>query len=414
MTRIVIVGAGLAGLRAAERLRELDFDDEIVVLGAESAMPYHRPALSKQFLTGALSSAELTIEPLDELDAVWRLNTPVSRLDPESHTLELPGGESLDYDGLVLATGVEARRLNGGMSGHPRVVSLRTIGDAVRLQRALAGNRLPVVVLGGGFTGCEVAATLRTMGREVTLVARRSLMAGVLEGGLGERLVELHVRHGVDLRVGAGIEDWRLGSSRMVTVGLSTGETIEAAAVVTCVGSVPAVSWLRDSGVVVDDGIVCEPTCHVVGQEDVVSAGDVAQWPNLRFDSVPRRTEHWTNAIEMGRAAAENLLAGRDAASAFTPVPRFWSEQFGLRIQAAGAPALGDRTVPVGSASGGERVVTAFARGDQPVGVVGFNSSSAVLASAEELLQKRRLPIDGQTGPAQRRRTSFLQAVRNG
>ncbi|MBW4718103.1 FAD-dependent oxidoreductase [Saccharothrix sp. SC076] len=389
-------------MRAAERLRELGHAGEIVVIGAEGGLPYHRPALSKQFLTGSLSAAELEITPLDDLDALWRAATPVSALDHRRRVLHLPGGEELRYDGLVIATGVEARRLNGGQHGHQRVVALRTIADAKRLHRALAGNRLPVVVLGTGFTGCEIASSLRSMARDVVLVGRSSaLMANLLGPELGGRLTDLHRRNGVGLALGTTVEQWSPGP-RSVVVRLSDERVIEAACVVVAVGSVPAVSWLRDAGVTIDDGVVCDETCHVVGLEDVVAAGDVAQWPNTRFDPRPRRVEHWTNAIEMGRAAAESLLAGRASAVPFTPVPRFWSEQHGTRIQAAGVPALGTATVALRS---GGRGVTGYVRDGRLVGVVGFDSSAAVLAHADLLARE---PVRVQAP----RRVSFLRAVR--
>ncbi|MDT4991298.1 MAG: hypothetical protein QOH97_1190 [Actinoplanes sp.] len=413
MSRIVIVGAGVAGLRAAERLREVGYGDEIVILGNEDTMPYMRPALIKSFLVGEESAAEVKLDVTPDLDVTWRLGTPVSQLDAEHRVLHLPGGEELNYDGLIIATGVEARRLNGGQHGHPRVISIRTLADSIRLQRALAGNRYPVVVLGNSFTGCEVASSLRTMAREVSLVGRStSLMARLLGHELGDELVGLHRQHDVDLQLGATIDDWSL-RNRSVVVRLTNGETIEAAAVVVAAGSVPAVAWLRGSGVPVDDGVVCEPTCHVVGYDDIVAAGDVARWPNLRFDDRARRVEHWTNAIEMGRAAAENLLRGRAAAEPFMPVPRFWSEQHGVRIQAAGMPVLGTQRLKLQAPSTGGRSVTGYVRQGSLMGVVGLDSSAAVLAFQDELSrQKPFLQSAVEQSHRPHRRLSFLDAAR--
>lgn len=414
MSRIAIVGAGLAGLRAAERLRELGYSEEVVVLGAETSAPYHRPALSKQFLTGEMHESDLEVEPIEQVDAIWRLGTPVSQLDPGRRVLYLPGGELLRYDGLIITTGVEARRMAGGHHGHPRVVTMRTVADAAKLQHALAGNRGPTVVLGTGFTGCEIASTLRSMGREVVLVGRSSpLMGGLLGPELGTRLTDLHRRRGVDLELGATVHAWAPGRHG-VGIRLSTERVIEAVCVVVAVGSVPIIAWLRDSGLPTDDGIVCDETCHVSGFDDIVAAGDVAQWPNLRFDTRPRRIEHWTNAIEMGRAAAESLLAGRSSARPFMPVPRFWSEQHGLHIQAAGIPHLGTQRTVLSSGSGGRQSVTGYLQDGRMMGVVGFDSAAAVLSYCADLA--RQEPVTRRRGGLRdsTTRRSFMAVVRTG
>ncbi|WP_249026743.1 FAD-dependent oxidoreductase, partial [Amycolatopsis pretoriensis] len=170
--RIVIAGAGLAGLRAAERLRELGFDGEVVVLGAEPDIAYHRPALSKSLLTGAVSRAQtLLADPL-EVDAEWYFDSPVTALSPNRQVVHLRD-EEVRYDGLIIATGVEPRRMPGAPHGHPRVVVVRTLSDTTALQRALATNSTgPVAVIGDGFIGCEVASSLREMNREVVLIGR--------------------------------------------------------------------------------------------------------------------------------------------------------------------------------------------------------------------------------------------------
>ncbi|WP_370970865.1 NAD(P)/FAD-dependent oxidoreductase [Amycolatopsis sp. cg9] len=389
--RIVIAGAGLAGLRAAERLRELGFDGEVVVLGAEPGIAYHRPALSKQLLTGAVSRADtLLADPL-EVDAEWRFDTPVTALSPHRQVVHLRD-EELRYDGLIIATGVEPRRMPGAPHGHPRVVVVRTLADTVALQRALAGNPGPVAVIGDGFIGCEVASSLRETDRGVVLIGRsRPLLADVLGPDIGDWLTALHTARGVHLELGTTIRRWRPGPT---SVGLefADGRALEVACVVVAVGSVPAVSWLRGAKLPLDDGVVCEPTCHVVGSSTIVAAGDVARWPNLRYDPAPRRDEHWLNAVEMSRAAAENLLTGPQGARPYTPVPRYWSEQHGVRIQVAGRPALGADTVLLESPVPGTRPITGFVRHGKLIGLIGLDSPAAVLHWTAELARQHPAP----------------------
>ncbi|UOX86145.1 NAD(P)/FAD-dependent oxidoreductase [Amycolatopsis sp. FBCC-B4732] len=389
--RIVIAGAGLAGLRAAERLRELGFDGEVVVLGAEPGIAYHRPALSKQLLTGAVSRADtLLADPL-EVDAEWRFDTPVTALSPHRQVVHLRD-EELRYDGLVIATGVEPRRMPGAPHGHQRVVVVRTLSDTVALQRALTGNPGPVAVIGDGFIGCEVASSLRETGRGVVLFGRsRPLLADVLGPDIGDWLTALHAARGVHLELGTTIRRWRPGPT---SVGLefADGRALDVACVVVAVGSVPAVSWLRGAKLPLDDGVVCEPTCHVVGSSTIVAAGDVARWPNLRYDVTPRRDEHWLNAVEMSRAAAENLLAGPQGSRPYTPVPRYWSEQHGVRIQVAGRPELGADTVLLESPVAGTRPITGFVRHGKLVGLIGLDSPAAVLHWTAELARQHPAP----------------------
>lgn len=391
--RIVIAGAGLAGLRAAERLRELGFDGEVVVLGAEPDIAYHRPALSKQLLTGAVSRADtLLADPL-EVDAEWRFGTPVTALSPNRQIVHLRD-EELHYDGLIIATGVEPRRMPGAPHGHPRVVVVRTLADTIALQRALATNPGPVAVIGDGFIGCEVASSLREMNREVVLFGRaRPLLADVLGPDIGDWLTALHTARGVRLELGTTIRRWRPAPTH-VGLEFADGRALDAACVVVAVGSVPAVSWLRGAKLPLDDGVVCGPTCHVVGSSTIVAAGDVARWPNLRFDPAPRRDEHWLNAVEMSRAAAQNLLTGPQGSPAYTPVPRYWSEQHGVRIQVAGRPAFATDTVLLESPVPGTRPITGFVRQGRLVGLIGLDSPAAVLHWTAELARQRPAPAE--------------------
>lgn len=383
--RIVVVGAGAAGLRAAERLRELDFAGELIIISEERYRPYHRPALSKQLLSGKLRPRDIVLPVLTELDAVWRFNTRASYLEPDEHVLHLPGGEEIDYDGLIIATGSQARHLPGAPRQDPRVHVLRTMADAIAIQKTIAAGRGGVVIVGGGFIGCELASTVRELGRDATIIERRScVLSNVPGAGLSESVAALQDAHGVQLVTEANVMHW-VPQSDGIAMHLDTGQVVVAGCVVLGIGALPAVDWLRGSGMILDDGVMCGPTTHAIGVPDIVAAGDVARWPNLRFDTVPRRVEHWLTAMEMGRAAAENLLAGRDAATPFTPLPRFWSDQHGVRIQAAGHPALAQDTVPLaGSVRVGHRV-TGYVSGGSLVGLVAWDSPRGMLRWTEEL-----------------------------
>jgi NADPH-dependent 2,4-dienoyl-CoA reductase/sulfur reductase-like enzyme len=367
-------------------LRELDFDGELVIVSEEPYRPYHRPALTKQLLTGEVRPKDIVLPVHTELDAVWRYATRASYLEPDEHVLHLPGGEEIPYDGLIIATGAQAKHLPGAPRQDPRVHVIRTLPDAVHAQKALQHSpRGRVAVVGGGFIGCEIASSARSLGRDATIIVRdRTLMDRVPGTGFGDAVAAVHKGRGVEVITEATVAHW-VPRSDGIALHLNTGQVVVAACAVLGVGAIPATDWLRGSGLILDDGVMCDPTCHAVGASDIVVAGDVARWPNLLFDSVPRRVEHWYNAIEMGRAAAANLLAGRENGVPYTPMTRFWSDQHGIRIQAAGIPALAQDTVPLaGSVKVGHRV-TGYVSGGSLVGIVAWNSPRGMVRWTEEL-----------------------------
>lgn len=389
--RIVVVGGGLAGLRAGERLRELGFHGELVILSSERHLPYHRPALSKEVVTGELDPRELGLRMSHELDATWRLGTAAESLDTGRRVVGLPGGEEIRYDGLIIATGVEARHLCGAPRQDRRVHVLRTVDDAVDIRNAIASTQGLVVVIGGGLVGCELTASVRSMGREVAMVSRSpALLDGATGKDIGDAITEAHRVRGVRLAMGATVLHW-VRQANGVAIYLSNGQALFAAVVILAVGAVPTVGWLRGSGLVLEDGLLCETTCHVVGGPDVVAAGDVARWPNLRFGGQHRRVEHWLHAVEMGRAAAENLLAGRENALPFTPVPRFWTEQYGMRVQGVGLPSMGKDTTTLSKPTGDHRTITGFIADGKLVGMVGLDSPTALIRMAPEILRQNRV-----------------------
>ncbi|MCT2583672.1 FAD-dependent oxidoreductase, partial [Actinophytocola gossypii] len=400
--RIVVVGGGAAGLRAAERLRELNFGGELVVIGEEPYRTYHRPGLTKHLLTGIARPRELVLPVLTDLDAIWRYGVRASHLEPDEHVLHLPGGEEIPYDGLVVATGAQARHLPGAPRHDPRVHVVRTVSDAVAVQKSLRRGKGGLAVVGSGFLACELASAARALGRDATIVTKdRGLLTRVPGADLGETVTALQEAHGVQIVTEAEVHHW-VRQQDGVAMHLTTGQVVVASCVVLAVGAVPAVSWLRGSGLILDDGVMCDATCHAIGAEDIVVAGDVARWPNLRFDTQPRRVEHWLNAVEMGRAAAENLLAGASSAKPYTPLPRFWTDQHGLRIQGAGLPALAQDTVELaGSVDVGQRV-TGYVSNGELVGVVGFDSPRGMLHWTAELESRTTEAMERRPAPARR------------
>ncbi|MEU4761684.1 FAD-dependent oxidoreductase [Actinosynnema sp. NPDC023794] len=393
--RVVIAGGGLAGLRAGERLRELGFRGEIVIVSAERHLPYHRPALSKEAINGELVASDLRLTISRELNAVWRLGTAATHLEPDRRVVGLPGGEELGYDGLIIATGVEPRHLAGAPRQDPRIHVLRTVDDAIAIKRAINSTQGLVVVIGGGLIGCEMAASVKTMGRDVAIVSRSSALLGSAVGkNIADTVTEAHRVRGVRMAMGVKIRHW-VRQAGGVAIHLSDGQVFFAAVVVIAVGASPSIAWLRGSGLVLEDGVLCDPTCHVVGGSDIVAAGDVARWPNLRFGGQPRRVEHWLNAVEMGRAAAENLLAGRDNSRPFTPVPRFWTEQYGMRIQGSGLPAMGTDTTTLAGSQKDHRTITGFVNDGRLVGMVGLDAPTAMIKLSTELWRQNRVTASG-------------------
>ena len=390
-SEVVIVGGGLAALRAAERLRFRGFPGFITMIGDEPRAPYNRSPLSKQMLTGKMRESELGFQTFTRLAVTMRLGQRAVGLDPVQQTVQLDSGERVAYGGLIIATGLRPRPLARMPAYDERIVMLRSLDDFHQFDRVVRQSRR-VVVIGGGFIGCEVAASLRQCGLDVTLVdVAPVLLHRALGRQLGATLVEIHRDAGVDLRLGTAVEDWSTGRSG-VSLELSDGSVVRADAVLVAVGAAPAVDWLGGCGVDTTDGVLCDETCHVIGLDRTVAAGDVARWPNLRFDGEARRVEHWINAVEHGQAAADRLLDDRPGAEPYTPIPRFWSEQYGARMQSVGMPMIADRVELVEGQLESRTFVAACFRGDRVVAAVGFNSPSSMRHFADLVGESNPIP----------------------
>jgi 3-phenylpropionate/trans-cinnamate dioxygenase ferredoxin reductase component len=361
--RVVVVGAGLGGLRAAEQLRTAGYAGEVVVLGDEPHLPYNRPPLSKEGLATGIDHETVAFRRKASVDdVVWRLGgaaNTVTRADLVAHELHLADGSTLAYDGLVMATGVSARRLPlHAPLGWRHVV--RTLDDAATLRaRLTAGPR--VAVIGAGFIGCEVAATARTLGCEVDVVDPMVVpLVRPLGTELGAEIQRRHEEQGVRFHLGRTVAHMD-GDDGPRGLTLDDGTQLPATVVVEAVGSVPNVGWLEGNGLDLTDGVLCDAGLRAIGADgpvrDAVAVGDIARFPNLLFDDVPRRVEHWNFPTETAKRAAKVLAADLAARAAghdtsadpdpiealgeYTPMPAFWSDQYEMRLQSFGLPGLG-------------------------------------------------------------------------
>lgn len=357
--RIVVVGASRAGLSAAAKLRDEGFDGELVVVGAEPHPPYDRTALSTHALACRSGCEELGLR-LDGLDVAWRLGEAATALDLASQMLVV-GAQRLPYDGLVIATGSAARRppdLDG-----PRVHVLRSLDDAIALRDAFgAGGRLAVV--GGGFIGCEVAASARALGLQTTVIETSPAPLTRILGGMVGAAIERRLRaQGVNFRC-----ERTVAAVVPAGVRLDDGDLVEADHVLVAVGATPAVTWLRDSGLPLAAGILCDATC-ATDAPGVVAAGDVARWhhPGLGRHV---RIEHWDNAEDQGAAAARRLLHG-PGVEPFAPQPYFWSDQGPHVVRLAGWPD-GEPVLVDGSPDEGPLLV-AYRTGARVTGVLSID-----------------------------------------
>ncbi|MFF1398429.1 NAD(P)/FAD-dependent oxidoreductase [Streptomyces sp. NPDC058287] len=334
MRTVTVVGASLAGLYAARELRAQGFDGRLVIVGEEPHRPYDRPPLSKDFLLGKAGEDQLALSDVDEtleLGAEWMFGVRARGLDARGRTVLLEDGRTVSTDGVVIATGASARRLPGpALTG---VHTLRTLDDARSLRAELLRGPRRVVVIGGGFIGAETASSCAALGHCVTVVEAAPLpllpqlgpeMAAVCAG--------LHARGGVELVTGVGVAALH-GDSAVHGVELADGRVLPADVVVVGIGAVPNTGWLAGSALALHDGVLCDDGC-VTALPQVVAVGDVARVGGAR-------AEHWTSATAQPRVAVRNLLAGR-AVEHVRPLPYFWSDQYGSRIQFAGRRQEGD------------------------------------------------------------------------
>ncbi len=400
--RVVVVGASLAGLRAAEALRGNGYDGGLTVVGAEVHPPYDRPPLSKGLLLGApvglppaadgpapgpaALGVALPVDPASDIR--WRLGSAAVGLDVRDRSVRTADGGRHRYDALIVATGARATRWAGPGAGLAGLVTLRTLDDAIALRRRLlvaarSGGR--VLVAGGGFIGVEVAAAARALGCAVTVVEQQSRLlagqVGALAGEvIGATLADLGVQLLLGRRVAAldGDGRGRLGSAR-----LDDGRVLDAHTVVVGLGARPQTRWLRGTGATLRPGLLCDENCMVRGLPPgtpVAAAGDVARWPSPVFDGEEISVGHWSNAREQAETAAHNLLVAPEQRRPYAQVPTFWSDVADLRLRSVGLPALADRSEVVSGSLASRRVLISYTRRGRQVAAVAINQPARLPA----------------------------------
>ncbi|MEN3269524.1 FAD-dependent oxidoreductase [Pseudonocardia sp.] len=380
--RIVIVGASLAGLRAAETLRDEGFNGELTIIGDEKHEPYDRPPLSKQVLKGWVRADHTVLPRMRKVDADWRLGVAATGLDRGTKQVRLANGDHVPYDRLLIATGTRSRPwFNPKEAALEGVFTLRTSDDAGRLRAALAAKPGRVLIVGAGFIGSEMASVCRELGLAVTVAERaEGPLVGALGGVIGDIAAEMQRDHGVDLRTGVSVEALEGDAQGHVRrARLSDGSTLDVDVVVASLGSIRNTEWLEGAGLAAGFwGVGCDAGCRAFDVNGVVTdsiyvAGDIARAPHVLYNYQFLVLEHWDNAEFGGRVAAHNMVSLEPDRRPHLPLPAFWSGQFGVNIKGVGVGPFGDEIVITQGSVKDRRFAAAYGRQGRIVAAVTFN-----------------------------------------
>ncbi|HTK09678.1 MAG TPA: FAD-dependent oxidoreductase [Ktedonobacteraceae bacterium] len=408
--RVVIVGASLAGLRAAETLREEGFTGPLTLIGDEPYPPYDRPPLSKSVLTGWLPATNIFLPQMHDINATWLLGQPATQLDLTQKTVVLADGQLIPFDRLLITTGTRARQWpDATQAALDGVFTIRTLDDGARLRQRLAAGPKHVLVIGAGFTGSEVASVCRELGLVVTVTERSAApLAGALGGAAGMIAAHLQRASGVDLRCNVtvlSIEGDAQG--RLCLARLSDGDALEVDVAVMALGAVRNIEWLQSSGLAADArGVVCDASCRVfdadgIVTDDIFVAGDVARWPHPLFDGQLLAVEHWGNAVAQATIAAHNMVCAPTERRAHRHIPNFWSNQFGLNIKSVGLPTFADEVVVTQGSVSARRFVAAYGHKGRMVAALAVNMPRGLDVYEMLIAQKSPFPpaLNAPDGP---------------
>ncbi|MEQ7008015.1 FAD-dependent oxidoreductase [Actinopolymorpha sp. B17G11] len=401
--RIVIVGASLAGLRAAVTLRAEGFTGTLTVIGDERHAPYDRPPLSKHVLTGRVPAQRTSLPRTEGIDARWMLGSPAARLDIGAKEVVLADGRRVGYDRVLIATGVRARPWpNPTEAALDGVFVLRTRDDATVLRRRLGAEPRRVLVIGAGFTGSEIASDCCDLGIPVTVAERGPTpLVGALGGVIGATAARMQRKHGVDLRCGVtvtaleGDADGRLRRAK-----LSDGSVLDVDVAVAALGAIRNVEWLHDSGLAAGAwGVACDAGCRAFDvnglvTDDVFVAGDVARFPHPIYDYQLLALEHWGNAVTQAEVAAHNMLSAETERWPHLSLPVFWSTQFGIEIKSVGVPTYADELVITQGALDGDGFVAAYGYQGRITAAVCFDQAKWLDFYARLIERRAAFPPD--------------------
>jgi len=380
--RIVIVGASLAGLRAAEALRERGFGGRLTLIGDERHEPYDRPPLSKQVLKGWVRPDHTKLPRLRAIDADWRLGVAATGLDRANRLVLLSNGETVPYDRVLIATGTRARSWpNASEAALKGVFTLRTCDDAAKLQAALQSRPRRVLIVGSGFIGSEMASVCCELGLRVTVAERASgPLIGALGGVIADIAAKMQREAGVDLRTGVAVQSLEGDPDGHVRAArLSDGTVLDVDVVVASLGSIRNVEWLEDAQLATGFwGLACDAGCRAfdingVVTDNVFVAGDVARAPHVLYEYQFLSLEHWDNAVFGAEVAANNMVNLETGRRPHLPLPSFWSGQFNVNIKGVGVCSFGDEIVFTQGSPQDYRFAAAYGKGGRIVGAVTFN-----------------------------------------